>query len=64
MTDPLDVTQLALLGEAADCLEDVGVFVWARTATTSPSTGRIHPVTGKTRVAGRPYLVSLCWRAP
>jgi PAS domain-containing protein len=28
MTEPFDVTQLALLGEAADCLEDVGVFVW------------------------------------
>jgi PAS domain-containing protein len=28
VSDAFDVTQLALLGEAADCLEDVAVFVW------------------------------------
>jgi PAS domain-containing protein len=28
MNEGFDVTQLALLGEAAECLEDVAVFVW------------------------------------
>src|SRR6059058_2176317 len=28
MTEDFDVTQLALLGEAADSLRDVAVFVW------------------------------------
>ena len=111
MSEPFDLTQLALLGEAADCLEDVGVFVWdedrnyvavnqaacdlvgrsraellrAKVGDLSPSsvdevfdevqrrgvhtgtmqapTGPIHYVTCKTRVAGLPYLVSMCWRA-
>ena len=26
--DAFDVAQLALLGEAAECLQDVAVFVW------------------------------------
>jgi PAS domain-containing protein len=28
MSDPLDVTQLALLGEGTECLDEVAVFVW------------------------------------
>lgn len=106
-----DVTQLALLGEAAECLQEVAVFVWdedrnyvavnqaactmlGRTrdellgmkvgdmtrdramplfdevqrggphsgAFESP-VGELHYLTCKTRVAGLPYMVSVCWTA-
>jgi PAS domain-containing protein len=110
MNSPFDVTQLALLGEAAECLEDVAVFVWdedrnyvaanqaacdlvgrtrdellrlrvgdlsdssvdellvevqrrgIHTGTMESPAGEISYVTCKTRVAGLPYLVSVCWR--
>jgi len=109
-TDAFDVAQLALLGEAADCLEDVAVLVWdedrnyvaanqaacdligrtraeilsmqvgdladdhadgvfaevqkrgIHTGTMNSPSGRIEYLTCRTRVAGLPYLVSVCWR--
>jgi PAS domain-containing protein len=111
MTEPVDLTQLALLGEAAECLDDVGILVWdedrnyvavnqaacdlvgrrraellgarvgelstssidevfnevqrrgVHTGTMHAPTGPIHYLTCKTRIAGLPYLVSICWRA-
>jgi PAS domain-containing protein len=108
--DAFDVAQLALLGEAAECLQDVAVFVWdddrnyvavnrsacallARTREqilrmkvgdltpdrASPlfqevqhggvhtglvefEGGRLRFVTCPTRVAGLPYMVSVCWQ--
>jgi PAS domain S-box-containing protein len=105
-----DVTQLALLGEAADCLQDVAVFIWdddrnyvavnhaacellgknrdeilgmhvgdmtanrASPLFEQVQHGRIHTgthrfhggevryLTCRTKIAGLPYLVSLCWR--
>jgi PAS domain-containing protein len=111
MNSGFDVAQMALLGEATDCLEDVAVFVWdedrryvaanraacrlidrtreqileMRVGDLSPDranevfsevqkrgvhagvmdspSGSIHYVTCKTRVAGLPYMVSICWRA-
>ncbi|HEY3544176.1 MAG TPA: PAS domain-containing protein [Gaiellaceae bacterium] len=111
MTDAFDVAQLALLGEAADCLQDVAVLVWdedrnyvaanqaacdligrtrteilsmrvgdlaadhadgvfaevqkrgIHTGTMDSPSGRIEYVTCRTRVAGLPYMVSVCWRS-
>ena len=111
MSAEFDVTQLALLGEAAECLEDVAVFVWdddrnyvavnqaacaiigrtrdeilamkvgdlsdnrasptfERVQARGVHTGRITSPTGDlefmtcaTRIAGLPYMVSVCWRA-
>lgn len=110
-SDAVDVAQLALLGEAAECLQSVAVFVWDedrnyvavnRAACTlvgkkraeilqmkvgdmtdnraqplfddvqhgdvhsgvmqSPF-GELNYLTAKTRVAGLPYMVSVCWKA-
>ncbi len=111
MTDAFDVAQLALLGEAVECLQDVAVFVWDEDRTyvaanqaacrllgktreeilhmkvgdmtadralplfdevrhgnihsgvmDSPA-GRLHYLTCRTRVAGLPYMISICRRA-
>ena len=109
MTEDFDVTQLALLGEATDCLQDVAVFVWdddrnyvavnqhacrlldrTRDEILAMRVGDMHPdratelfesvqqrgihsgtmgtprgelqyVTCKTKIAGLPYMVSVCW---
>jgi PAS domain-containing protein len=107
--DAIELAQLALLGEAAECLHDVAVFVWDEDRNyvavnqaacelvgktrneilqmkvgdltpdrasplfeqvqrsgihigtlTSPS-GEIDFMTCQTRVAGLPYMVSVCW---
>jgi PAS domain-containing protein len=111
MTEDFDVTQLALLGEATEFLQDVAVFVWdddrnyvavnrhacrlldrtraeilamrvgdmhpdratelfeavqqrgVHTGTMSTPQGELHYVTCRTKVAGLPYMVSVCWRA-
>lgn len=111
MSSAFDVSQLALLGEAAECLEDVAVFVWDEDRTyvaanqaacrlvgktrdellkmkvgeltdsraaplfdqvqhggphsgTMPSPfGELRYLTCRTRVAGLPYMVSVCWKA-
>lgn len=111
MTEDFDVTQLALLGEAADCLQDVAVFVWdddrnyvavnqeacrllgkTRAEILAMHVGDMHPdgatelfeevqrrglhsgtmstprgdltfLTCRTKVAGLPYMVSVCWRS-
>jgi PAS domain-containing protein len=105
-----DVTQLALLGEALDCTDDVAVFVWdddrhyvavnqaacrmigrsrdeiltmrvgdmtpdrasplfeevqrpgVHTGTHAFDGGVFEFVTTRTRIAGLPYMVSVCWR--
>jgi PAS domain-containing protein len=110
MNEDFDVTQLALLGEATDCLQGVGIFVWDDDRTyvavnqaacdligktreeilqmrvgdlsddrASPlveevqrrgvhsgrlqaPTGEIAYVTCATKIAGLPYMVSVCWR--
>jgi PAS domain S-box-containing protein len=115
MKDASRLAQLALLGEAADCTEDVAIFVWDDDRTyvaandaaaeligrsreeilqmhvgdMSPNRatpqfedvqrGPLHRgssqilrddgsvvdiewVTCRTRVAGLPYMVSICWR--
>lgn len=111
MSEEIDVTQLALLGEASECLVSVGMFVWDddrnyvavnqaacdivgktreeilrmkvgdlsenrasplfeevqrrgvhRGKLTAP-TGEIEFVTCATKIAGLPYMVSVCWRA-
>ena len=112
--DARDFAQLALLGEAVECLEDVAIFVWdedrhyiaandaacalvglpreelLRMKVGDMTPGRataqleevlhgafhrgsllveatageveIEWVTCRTRIAGLPYMVSLCWR--
>lgn len=110
MTEEIDVTQLALLGEAADCLSEVAVFVWdddrhyvavnqhacrlldrtreeilamrvgdmhpdgastlfeevqrrgVHTGTMETPRGALQFVTCRTKIAGLPYMVSVCWR--
>jgi PAS domain-containing protein len=107
--EALDVSQLALLGEAVECLGEVGVFVWdedrnyvavnqaacrivgktrqeilqmkvgdlapdrasptfeevqhpgVHAGTLTAPTGEIEFMTCQTRVAGLPYMVSVCW---
>lgn len=111
MNQEFDVTQLALLGEAADCLQEVAVFVWdddrnyvaanqaacqlldrtreeilamhvgdmhpdratelfesvqrrgVHTGTMSTPRGELEFVTCRTKIAGLPYMVSVCWRS-
>jgi PAS domain-containing protein len=112
MTDSFDVTQLALLGEAVECLPDVAVFVWdedrnymaanqaacrlldktrdeilsmkvgdmtenramplfeevqhgsgIHTGVMESPAGRLNYLTCHTKVAGLPYMISVCWRA-
>jgi PAS domain-containing protein len=108
-SDAFDLTQLALLGEASDCLEDVAILVWdeernyvaanraacqligrtraeilkmkvgdlsedgvdalfqevqkrgVHTGTMGGPNGEIEYVTCRTKVAGLPYMVSVCW---
>lgn len=107
--EALDLTQLALLGEAVECLGDVAVLVWdedrnyvaanqaacrlvgktrseilgmkvgdlapdrasplfeevqragIHTGTMTAPSGEIDFMTCQTRVAGLPYMVSVCW---
>jgi PAS domain-containing protein len=107
--EPLDVAQLALLGEAVECLGEVAVLVWdddrnyvaanqaacrlvgktrdeilkmkvgdlapnrasplfeqvqrtgVHTGTLTAPSGEIDFMTCQTRVAGLPYMVSVCW---
>jgi PAS domain-containing protein len=109
-SDAFEVAQLALLGEAAECLEDVAVFVWdddrryvavndwacellgltrqevlalhvgdlsdnrasplfedvqqrgVHTGRLETPGGEVEFMTCRTRVAGLPYMVSICWR--
>ena len=109
--DAAEVAQLALLGEAAEQLQDVAVFVWdedrnyvavnqaactllgkkraeilaMKVGDMTPNraqplfdevlhggvhagvmespAGELHYVTCKTKVAGLPYMVSVCWRS-
>jgi PAS domain-containing protein len=112
MTDAIEVAQLALLGEAAEHLHDVAVFVWdedrnyvaanqaacdllgkkrdeilgmrvgdmtenrasplfeevqhggaIHSGVMESPAGRLHYLTCRTRVAGLPYMLSVCWRA-
>ena len=111
MNMPLDVAQLALLGEALECTQDASVFVWDEDRNyvavnqaacrlvgktreellgmrvgdmtenraqplfdevqrAGVHTGRITFgsttiafLTCKTRIAGLPYMVSICWPA-
>lgn len=110
MNENFDVTQLALLGEASECLQGVAIFVWdddrnyvavnqaaceivgrsrdeilqmkvgdlsenrasplfeevqrrgVHRGTLTAPTGEIEFVTCATRIAGIPYMVSVCWR--
>ena len=105
----IELAQLALLGEATECLEGVAVFVWdedrnyvavnqaacelvgktraemlqmkvgdttpdrasplfeqvqhggIHTGTLTSPGGKIDYVTCPTRIAGLPYMVSVCW---
>jgi len=45
----LDITQLALLGEAADCLEAVAVFVWDDDRTYVAVNDAACELVGRTR---------------
>lgn len=108
-SEAVDVAQLALLGEAAECLTDVAVFVWDEdrnyvaanqaactllgktrqellgmkvgdmsdnrasplfedvqhrgnhTGTLMTPGGEVDFLTTRTRLAGLPYMVSICW---
>ena len=110
MSEALDVSQLALLGEAVECVGDVAVFVWdddrtyvavnqaackllgrtrdeilklrvgdltpnrasplfedvqhagVHTGTHAFDGGEVDFLTTRTRIAGLPYMVSICWR--
>jgi PAS domain S-box-containing protein len=110
MTEGLDVSQLALLGEAVECAADVAVFVWdddrhyvavnqaacrllgksreeilqMRVGDMTPNRasplfedvqrtgvhvgthefegGAVEFLTTQTKIAGLPYMISLCWR--
>ena len=110
MTEALDVSQLALLGEAVECSGDVAVFVWdddrnyvavnqaacnlvgrtrdeilrmrvgdmtpdrasplfedvlhggVHTGTHTFDGGSVDFLTTHTRIAGLPYMISVCWR--
>ena len=105
-----DVAQLALLGEAMECVSGVAVFVWdedrnyvavnqpacelvgktreqllamkvgdlsenrasplfeqvqrrgIHTGTMTTPAGEVEFLTTKTKVAGLPYMVSICWQ--
>lgn len=105
-----DIAQLALLGEATECLADVAVFVWdedrnyvaanqaacrligktrdellqmkvgdlapdrasplfeevqhggVHTGTLMTPSGEVEYMTCPSRIAGLPYMVSVCWR--
>ena len=107
----INVLQLALLGEAAECLTDVSVFVWdddrnylavnqaacrllerTRDEILAMRVGDMHPdraadifeqvqkrgvhsgsmstprgelqfVTSRTKIAGLPYMISICWQS-
>ena len=107
--EAFDVSQLALLGEAVECLGEVAVFVWdedrnyvavnqaacrlvgktrkemlsmkvgdlspdrasplfeqvlhpgVHTGTLTAPNGEVDFMTCQTRVAGLPYMVSICW---
>jgi PAS domain-containing protein len=107
--EAFDVPQLALLGEAVECLGEVAVFVWdedrnyvavnqagcrlvgrtrqeilqmkvgdlspdrasphfedvqhpgVHAGTLMAPTGEIEYLTCRSRVAGLPYMVSVCW---
>ena len=107
--EAFDVSQLALLGEAVECLDEVAVFVWdedrnyvavnqaacrlvgktrqemlqmkvgdlspdrasplfeevqhggVHTGTLTAPNGEIEFMTCQSRVAGLPYMVSICW---
>ena len=109
-SNALEVAQLALLGEAAEFLQDVAVFVWdedrnyvavnqgackllgkqrdeilamkvgdmtpdrarplfdevqhghLHAGTMDSPMGELRYMTCKTRIAGLPYMVSICWR--
>jgi PAS domain S-box-containing protein len=109
MTDTVDVSQLALLGEAIECVDGVAVFVWdddrnyvavnqaacrligrtreqilgmrvgdmtpnrasplfedvqqsgVHTGTHAFEGGVFEFVTTRTKIAGLPYMVSVCW---
>lgn len=79
MTDPFEITQLALLGEAVECPQDVAVFVWDedrtyvaanQAACRLPGKTRdeilrmkVADMTSRTKVAGLPYTSSVCRRA-
>lgn len=111
MTDALDLPQLTLLGEAIECIGDVGVFVWdedrhyvavnqaacrmvgrtreeilqMRVGDMTPNRasplfedvqrsgihrgvhrfdgGAVEFLTTRTKIAGLPYMVSVCWKA-
>ena len=111
MNTPFDVAQLALLGEAVECSQDVGVFVWdedrnyvavnqtacrlvgktrdellamrvgdmtenraqplfdevqragLHTGRVTFASTTLEFLTCKTRIAGLPYMVSICWPA-
>ena len=49
MSDAFDVTQLALLGEAADCLEEVAVFVWDEDRNYVAANRAVADVVGRPR---------------
>jgi PAS domain-containing protein len=49
MSDPVDLTQLALLGEATDCLEDVAVFVWDEARTYIAANRAASDLVGRPR---------------
>lgn len=107
--EAFDVAQLALLGEAAECLQEVAVFVWdedrhyvavnqaacglvgktrdeilqmqvgdmtadraqplfdevqhggVHSGVMNSPFGQLQYLTCKTRIAGLPYMVSVCW---
>jgi PAS domain-containing protein len=109
VTETFDVSQLALLGEAAECLDGVAVFVWdddrhylavnqaackllgrtrdeilaMRVGDLTPNRasplfeavqrsgihtgshefegGTVEFLTTRTKIAGLPYMVSVCW---
>lgn len=109
MTETFDVAQLALLGEAMECVDSVAVFVWdddrhyvavnqaacrllgrtreeilgmrvgdmtpdrasplfervqaggVHTGTHAFERGTLEFMTTQTKIAGLPYMVSVCW---
>jgi PAS domain S-box-containing protein len=109
VTEVLNVSQLALLGEAAECMDGVAIFVWdddrnyvavnqaacrllgrsrdeilqmrvgdmtpnrasplfedvqhagVHTGTHAFERGTVDFMTTRTKIAGLPYFVSICW---
>jgi PAS domain-containing protein len=55
------LSQIALLGEAAEGLEEAAIFVWDEDRNYVAANDAACALVGKTH-AELPYMMSVCWR--